>query len=63
MANDPTRLRTPDWTKTTPDLASPRLIPEAERQLPLRARFEIAVGLALTAWGFALVGIALFHAL
>jgi len=63
MANDPTRLRSTDWTKTTPDLARPRLAPEAERPLTLRTRFEITVALALTAWGFALVGIAPFHAL
>jgi len=63
MADDPTRLRSPDWTKTTPDLASPRLTPEAERPLPLRTRLEIIGSLAFTAWGFVLVGIALFHAL
>ena len=48
---------------TTPDIAAPRLVPSALLPLPWRARFETAAGIALAAWGFAMVATALFHSL
>lgn len=49
---------------TTPDVASPRLSKsDPDALLPLRTRIEIIVSLGFTAWGFAMVAVAILKSL
>lgn len=48
---------------TTPRPGEPRLTPTRDTPLPLRTRIEIIVSLGFTAWGFAMVLVAVCSSL